>query len=551
MESAQKDVGRCRCYMSFTLRIDKRDFSGPLLTPGLEFDVRRYSMAAIGGPDYADVRAIGGLASQWQMFNWIRCPVTIYSATKEPIWWGYVASAIVRYGLLDLEVSIDPMFNSVAVMYNERDAGTTGVGTRGTTSYEEYAASVNEYGRKQILTSLPDSAEIAATEARSKLLKRWRLPIGSVNPEGDPKRGTAGAIELRGWWDTVRWLLYDRDEGRVQHEVSNADQAVGALNSNSKIKTTFKIPAGSEGWDAWTAAVLMSKEEGTVSELTAPTIELWSDVGGLPGSQLDTGTIPLADIPILPEFTYVTAQWTNHPPLVPDTIYHFIIDSHGPYLNDEYAVKVDEDTGYADGSFLMWNVSTGEWLPRDPDADICFHISGAEETTVQMEKIYDVAGQFFTAFQLAIDPSGTVQDSNIFTNQYRDGDTTAMEEILDLLAAGRENGNRYLAQVTKERILRIVEEKDPPALDEIDYWINDEGHLYKGSNMLTPGQLPIGFWMRTLHAAPEAIRNSAMINFDPMFVEWLEYDTQSRRVRVEARDKARALDVASILRAGR
>jgi hypothetical protein len=191
------------------------------------------------------------------------------------------------------------------------------------------------------------------------------------------------------------------------------------------------------------------------------------------------------------------------------------------------------------------------WAARVPNADMVFWITGVEETTVQMEAIYETFNQFLTGFELALDTDGTEQVSGIFTSQYRDGDIRCMEEMLDLLATGRDSGNRYLATITPARVLRIHEEPDEPDIDDIDYRMGPEGQLFRKSARVPAGNLPVGFWMRTLYSVPAAIRTSTLAKLDPMFVDWIEYNVDEETFKTKTRDQTNPFDVSSLLRDGR
>lgn len=529
----------------FSLQLHLRDFSAPVLLPGLAFDVKRFSWADIGGPDKAQISVTGDFPGMWNLLTQLRAPAEIYSPEGIACWWGYVAVIVLQYELLEIELSIDPMWNSVAVMYNELETGQTGIGTRGTTAYTTDTDSINDYGTKQHLVSMPDMNAAGAAAGRDSFLARWKYPIAVENPRGAAGKMEGATLFLRGWWDTVRWLMYSRFAGIESHEVGNATQALGAVATNEKIKMEFQLSTA-EGWAASAASVRMSKESAA-AELSDPTIELWT--AGL-GAQLATGTIDRSEIAELPRHNWVTAQWSANPDLALATTYVFLLDSHGTYVDDEYSIVVDEDLGYASGAMELFDAGGSTWAARNPNADLVFRMSGVEETTVQMEKVYDTFSQFLTAFDLAFDTDGTEQVSAIFTSQYRDGDVNCLEEMLDLLAAGRLNGNRYLAHITQNRVLQIREEADAPTT-AIDYHLDSKGRLFKGAMLVPAGKIPVGFWMRTLHSVPAAVRNSLLAQIDPIFVDWIEYDVASGTVRIKSRDMENPFDLASMLRAGR
>ena len=139
------------------------------------------------------------------------------------------------------------------------------------------------------------------------------------------------------------------------------------------------------------------------------------------------------------------------------------------------------------------------------------------ETTAQIAAIVTAAGQFLTSTQ--IDTA-----SGISSSQYRDGDTTALAEIEDLLRTGTTNSRRLLATVTAERLLRVTEE---PVSGPNDYMILSDGSLHDGFDVpLLPDACTVGVWARMKDVIPATVDVSKLANPSPVFIEAAEYDAE-------------------------
>ena len=527
-----------------TVEFQSRDFSRTLLAPDLIFVVDRFSKEANGGPLSAKIEVVGDEIALWQLFNFIRCPVIINNELGTPVWWGFINDIDIVLEHVSIGISLREMGNRLAVAYNELIAGEVGIGTRGTTGFAVATDSINEFGIKERMESLADADSSTAINMRNQFLQRVKYPIATIKPKESGRRRIGATLECRSWRDTLGWQFWLQAAGREAHESWDDKQQWGAVTPNNQIKQTFQI-AAAIGWAASSAAVRAAKEENVGGQLNDPTIELWSDSGGLPDAQLATGVIDRSTIPELPAFEWVTADWTTNPILAPATTYHFILNAQGTYADDEYAVQVDEALGYASGSFTMKN--NGSWVARSPDADLAFRISGVEETTSQMETLVNSKGEFITSFRIHFEADGTEQVSGKFTSQYRDGDFTALDELLDLLEIGRGSGRRYLVKIFPDRSMEVFEE---PAEGTKNYRMRADGQIEtdKGAQ-IDKTELEAGFWLELADIIPESVDLGIMTRPDPVFIEKLEYIARTGELIYDPRDVRSPWDLFEFTRA--
>src|SRR4030042_9955 len=124
-----------------------RSFSS-LLTPlQVRYKVNRYSHSVIGGPKQAQISVVGTELDLWELAEYARRPVQIFSDKGDAVWWGFLAEAKIGVGLWSVGINIDSMTNYVGVVYEDDADG----GQPKKTAWAEDTISTAEYGRREIL----------------------------------------------------------------------------------------------------------------------------------------------------------------------------------------------------------------------------------------------------------------------------------------------------------------------------------------------------------------------------------------------------------------
>jgi len=143
------------------------------------------------------------------------------------------------------------------------------------------------------------------------------------------------------------------------------------------------------------------------------------------------------------------------------------------------------------------------------------------ETTAQVAAIVTSVGEFL---------AGTVIEdaSGVMISPYEDGDRTAQAVIDDLLARGTTADRRLLAQVTRERYLRLYEE---PAAGAADYLLLGDGTLRdRWNNRLAPGDLPAGVWARLKDVLPGTLDLTRLSDPGLVMIDESEWDEAQQRI---------------------
>lgn len=505
-----------------TVVFKKRDFSDLLAPVGVEFEVERYSISGKGGPKKATIRATGTQAGLFDLLELLRCPVEIYDEVNDLVWWGCVYQAEVSLGAVRMRASLDSMSNSIAVAYED-----TASGERKTTSYLADTISTGEYGIKQTLASLSDASQVRAEAKRAELLERKKYPIPLIDVTGRDDPGTA-RLECRGWYATLDWQRYSSSSGLEAYEDMGSGSQVFGDHTDRTMVEQGVTPAAS-----WSAKVV-----------SVPIKKIGAPADNVQMSLYDAGWNQLALVNVAGTSLTTSSEWIEFELAAPvaltsGAVYHILVSRSGAMDPDNhYEVDVSEDVGYTGGAFRIWNGST--YVSRVPNADMNFRITGELETTEQIRAIATAAGEFITAVDIE-DASG------ISTNQYRDGDATALTEIEELLDTGTANNRRLLCEVDRNRRLRVYEEPAAPTSEIGLISMDVQGRFYDGTDRLIhPTSCPAAFWCTLKDVVPGSLDGSRLTMIHLFFVEEMEYNALTGGLAPKVRDDYRLEDLLKL-----
>lgn len=151
----------------------------------------------------------------------------------------------------------------------------------------------------------------------------------------------------------------------------------------------------------------------------------------------------------------------------------------------------------------------------------------SSETTNQIQVILQQCGQFITGVEI-------LEGSNIFQTSYRDGDSSALQEILTLLNSGKENGFRYYAEITQQRKIRVYQASPKPKrLEDCEFFVghnssieNQQGVVYE------PHQMPVGFWVSPKNPPSKILNLNRLSNPLINFITRTEYVHSSKQLQL-------------------
>jgi hypothetical protein len=505
----------------FTIRIEKRDFSGVQPLPGGEYRVLRMRREALGGPARAVIDVRGAITPAGEYYDLLRCPIEIQDSIGCPAWWGVITRVAVQRGALRAAVDLNGMSNRVAAVYPRVLPGGMGSGPVAVTPWAEDADSIAAYGLKEERIRLAPASDEAALAARDVQLSLKRYPQAAY--ELFPGGEDGVILTASGWFETLGWRAYSRLAGQEGSLAGGpGTQVFGASPATMKIAQSFS-PA--ESWLAARVAVRLRRSAAPVDRVR---LELCADGGGVPGAALAWASVDAAVL--RNEYSLYRVELSQPVALEAGATYWLTVSRSGALdPNNYYLADVDEGCAYTRGVLRIWNGAA--WLARVPAASLLFAVQGLEETTRQMERMAaaDCGGQFLTEVDVET-PSGKL------SGIYRDGERTALAELLDLLVAGGANGRRLLAQVGRERRLRIYEEPVPGSQD---FRLLPDGSLADAwGSVVPPWLFPAGVWLKVgdVHFGGGYARPLA--DAGRAFVETVEYYADSGQLSITPRRAA-------------
>lgn len=255
-------------------------------------------------------------------------------------------------------------------------------------------------------------------------------------------------------------------------------------------------------------------KEGT--PVDALNVVLYTDTGsGAPATVVASTTLAGSLISENEEWKWLAVA--AKPMLTAGVIYGLAVGRTGPVdpIN-YYKVELVRDTTYA-GTCKAWTGSA--WVGHTQLVSMPFRVWGDEDTVTQIQRLLTDYGQFFTGVDLVTATSG------VRTNQYIDNDQTALEEIEKLLELGTSTGQRLLAKVTPERVVRIWAE--PAALEPLARLRADRQIAHAGGGVRPAGQLPAGEWLAVRSQAAVALATGAV------FVDEAEYNADDGELSLD------------------
>lgn len=183
---------------------------------GLKLVVQRYSAAAIGGSEQAEIEVAGPDELLREVHRWLGYYVVILNENDNKVWFGMVVQTTTRRGSRQFTRSLDEMANRVAVSYSYDDA--SGNATNATTDWADDADSQLRYGTKEQLQSQGDATGEIAEALRDNALDLLSMPVKAVSFGGEGQTG--GSLLCRGLWHTTAWRIYNQAGGLIANDVS-------------------------------------------------------------------------------------------------------------------------------------------------------------------------------------------------------------------------------------------------------------------------------------------------------------------------------------------
>ncbi len=193
-----------------------RLFAPFLAKPNVDYSVQSFSKSAIGGPNRAEIKATGSVNDLFELIEYLRYAVEIYDDSGRACWWGYINEVQINTGKIRFGVSLETMYNKVAVYF--------GAGHNTATASD--TDSQAEYGKRTGRFTLTIDNETQANYARDGILARRKYPVPEISMD-DSEPGAV--LYCKGWWHITDWGTYVQPVTGMQDTASQ----IQAMMANS------------------------------------------------------------------------------------------------------------------------------------------------------------------------------------------------------------------------------------------------------------------------------------------------------------------------------
>ncbi len=424
--------------------------------PRVHLSIDRYSWGSQWGPLLMDATAQSSKKRLFGLIPYLGAPVELQSWRGRRLWWGKFHELRIQGGGMEVSISLDTLTNRTQAVFTFTGGGQSGQNTSGKTAWADDLDSQALYGIKELMLTATDKTQAEAEAYRDRILSEMLKPQAFERHNGSGQTPLRAQLLFRGYGDTLDWQYYASGAGIVSSTSATKQQKMGQTLAAEKLAQSFQTSS------AVTARLLIWRwhmsRVGSVGDNSLT--DIYANVAGAPGGA-SLGQVAVAGIGMKTQNEWVDFDFTSAAlDLSPSTTYWSVLSRSGgvpPVAPDQYyKISVDENLGYAGGSFLVYE--SGAWAVRSPDADACFQLVEGWDPVNQLADVVDECGQFFAGTDLILTSSG------LQTNPYQNADKTGLQVARSILENGATSGGkRILAHVTPERILRVEAEPDPPA----------------------------------------------------------------------------------------
>ena len=265
--------------------------------------------------------------------------------------------------------------------------------------------------------------------------------------------------------------------GSFTPEAAGADVKISIGDSESQDNLAMEF----ESATSWVCTHVAVKCRKVGNPSDSFRIGIYPDSSGSPGAVL-TANETLGSA-LFTELAWTEFAFSTPVSLTGGTKYWIGIRRTGSSnLDDGYEVALDENLGYADGVFRVYNGAS--WVARDPDTDMPFRVIGEINSTAQIVKCIDAVADFrHTLVQV---------DSEIPIRQYSEDERTVTEELDEMLDAGVSTGERLIAYVANDDSV-VVTTAPASSFGTPNLVLGVDGRLrYPNGSEYPPGMLIFG-----------------------------------------------------------
>jgi hypothetical protein len=490
------------------VRFTQKDLVLPYhLSSDMKVICERYSWKENGGPHEATLSVTGLKKNMADLLFLLRNGVEIYNDEGAPLWWGYVSRVEVPQDQVSIVVDLDEMANKVAVAYTLVNLGGSSSGVRRTTNWMSDVSSVYKYGIKELLESGTDLNTVAANALANRRLNEVKVPGGYILSKSSQDQ--AVMLSCKGWWQSASWRY-----AKVSTKLALSFETIGGSayalhDARPKLAESF---TPSSNLNVQELGVYVRKA-GNPGDLTV-TIHSVGETF-IPGGSLGSATI--ASGLISGSGAWLTGMLGSPLELTAGTTYFLVVSGANLDTSNYYIFNLDPAHGYGDGIAL--NQMNNVWSQLPEDLPFRIYVNELVETTQQIQNLLTSYCQFTGAVFVE-------NRSGIYSESYRNGDTTTLEELEALLEVGTAQYHRLIARVNLDRSVHIWEQ--PEEGTELVEMRSDGKLYYRGKGPIEDSRNPVGTWINTEAVIDRGSSVGTIAGMHAYFCESAEWDKDGR-----------------------
>lgn len=226
----------------YTAKLFKTGFGGAAASLPIDLQLVPVNWTANdrGGCHSAELTASGSEDSLAGLASWLGDRVEIYNGGGDLVWWGILWDLEIKLGGIQVDLSMDSIYNRVAVTYPYVLAD--GSEESRTTDWVEDTSSVTRYGKRELLYGMPSSIRDGANDVRDKLLEQYRLPAPTLRTQ--PQQEYSARLVAMGLWRRAEGVYFTNFDGLEEHDGESGEQIIGRHLTSTAISFGTSTPGG-------------------------------------------------------------------------------------------------------------------------------------------------------------------------------------------------------------------------------------------------------------------------------------------------------------------
>lgn len=466
-----------------------RNTNAQRLSP-VPLTVDRLAWSAFGGPYQADLSGQAEFSALFDLFEFLRSPVTIYDQEQDPIWSGFVNQITVQLEQTEITVRLDQLYNRVKVKYSFISPDNK-LAEPLETAWSNDLSSQSEYGIREFVILRDGIDDDFALSIRDTFLQIKAWPESVLSHRLSPGYPQV-KIQCLGWFQTLDWQSYENtDQFYANHGPGPGTFTVGhqyvdeffVTQTNARVGQRFGVSGIAHRIKY---AYFLMRKEGSPNTITA---RIYTNSSDTPTSTL-LGTSVALSHTAFPNRGFSWIRFTFDPPatFTPSTTMWIVLYPSAVSDVNYYVVRIDEAANYfrSDHSAKSYNGSTWSFLPNltapGTRPNLFFRVVGIQDTGTQLQDMATAGNQFFTRVE------GIT--SGVETSPYRVNGYSCLKEIHNLMKLGTSNQRLILARVSHTRQLEFYEQPNPRTPTA---WLASDGKFYdRRGTPIKPCSPPVG-----------------------------------------------------------